>query len=241
MKDLFSAQSQLYQQARPVYPQAVIQELLKHVPSREFAWDCGAGSGQFTQLLAPYFDQIVATDLSANQLQHAPYFENVSYQVQAAEKSIFPAQCFNLITVAQAIHWFDFEAFYAQVKRTLKSDGLFAVLGYALIEVDQAELNESIQYLYYVTLKDYWDVERHYIDEHYRTIPFPFKEITMPEFKIELKWSFEQLIDYLNTWSAVKHYLNKNQKNPVQMILKPERFEGYIAVSFPILLRAGMM
>ncbi|HCK28807.1 MAG TPA: SAM-dependent methyltransferase, partial [Acinetobacter ursingii] len=77
MKDLFSAQGQLYQQARPTYPQAVVQELLKHVPAYDFAWDCGAGSGQFTQLLAPYFEQIVATDLSANQLQHAPYFENV--------------------------------------------------------------------------------------------------------------------------------------------------------------------
>ncbi|MBJ9984044.1 class I SAM-dependent methyltransferase [Acinetobacter sp. S40] len=241
MKDLFSAQSQLYQQARPSYPQAVIQELLKHVPSQEFAWDCGAGSGQLTQLLAPYFDQIVATDLSANQLQHAPYFENVSYQVQAAEKSDFPAQCFDLIAVAQAIHWFEFDAFYTQVKRTLKPDGLFAVLGYGLIQVDHAELNEAIQYLYRVILKDYWDVERHYIDERYQTIPFPFKEIAMPDFKIELKWTFQQLIDYLNTWSAVKHYLNKNQQNPLQLILESKQLEPQINVSFPILLRVGRL
>ena len=241
MKDRFSSGSQLYQQARPTYPQAVVQELLKHVPACDFAWDCGAGSGQFTQLLAPYFEQIVATDLSANQLQHAPYFENVSYQVQTAEQARFPAQCFDFISVAQAIHWFDFDAFYAQVKRTLKPNGVFAVLGYGLIQIDHTQLNDAIQYLYRVILKDYWDAERHYVDEQYQTIPFPFKEIAMPDFKIQLAWSSEQLIDYLYTWSAIKHYIQQNDTDPLNRIRALCSSDQSFQIEFPILLRVGTL
>lgn len=241
MKDLFSAQSELYQQARPTYPQAVVQALLKYVPERDIAWDCGAGSGQFTQLLVPYFHQIVATDLSANQLQQAPDFENVDYRVQAAEHSGFPAQYFDLITVAQAIHWFDFDAFYTEVKRTLKPDGVFAVVGYALIQVKDKTLNEAIQNLYQTTLQGYWDAERHYIDEHYRSIPFPFHEIAMPEFKIELRWSFQQLLDYLYTWSAVKHYIERNGVDPVSALADLSSPAQLFDITFPVLLRVGLL
>ncbi|EXB22726.1 ubiE/COQ5 methyltransferase family protein, partial [Acinetobacter baumannii 1437282] len=130
MKDLFSAQSELYQQARPTYPQSLIDSLIQQLKGFDRAWDCGAGSGQLTRLIAPYFQQVIATDLSQNQLDQAPALSNVSYLQQAAEQCSFPDQYFDLITVAQAIHWFDFEKFYAQVKRTLKADGLFAVIGY---------------------------------------------------------------------------------------------------------------
>ena len=241
MKDLFSAHSRLYQQARPTYPQEMVQSLLNHVPERQFAWDCGAGSGQFTQLLVPYFDQIVATDLSASQLQHAPYFENVSYQVQTAEANNFPAQCFDLITVAQAIHWFDFEAFYAQVQRTLKPEGVLAVVGYGLLQVDETKLNDAIQNLYAVTLKNYWDAERHYIDEGYQTIPFPFQEIAMPAFSIRLQWSFQQLIDYLHTWSALKHYIEQNQSDPIDQIQHVFTTDQMLDIEFPVLLRVGKL
>ena len=74
MKDLFSSGSQLYQQARPSYPPEVVQEILNHVPERGFAWDCGAGSGQFTQLLSPYFDHIVATDMSEKTIKSCTLF-----------------------------------------------------------------------------------------------------------------------------------------------------------------------
>ena len=140
MKDRFSSGSQLYQLARPSYPASLIQEILKHVVTPQFAWDCGAGSGQLTQLLAPHFDTVVATDISVHQLQHAPYFENVSYQVQSAEHTSFAEQSFDLITVAQAIHWFDFDGFYAEVLRTLRPEGILAVIGYGLIQLQQPEL-----------------------------------------------------------------------------------------------------
>ncbi|RKG40482.1 class I SAM-dependent methyltransferase [Acinetobacter rongchengensis] len=240
MKDLFSTASQLYQQARPSYPQDVIQEILKYVPEHHFVWDCGAGSGQFTQLLAPYFDHVVATDISEQQLQHAPYFENVSYQVQPSEKTSFPAQGFDLITVAQAIHWFDFESFYREVNRTLKPNGILAVIGYGLIHVEHHFINQKIQQLYFDTLKGYWDAERRYIDEQYQTIPFPFDEIMMPELKMQYQWSSAQLLKYLSTWSAVKHYIDQNKINPLHDLAEVLSAEqALLTIEFPIFLRVG--
>lgn len=242
MKDLFSSNSELYSLARPSYPIEVVQELLNLVPEPHFAWDCAAGSGQFTQLLAPYFDQVVATDLSEQQLKQAPYFENVSYQVQAAENTTFADQSFDLISVAQAVHWFDFDRFYKEVYRTLKPEGYLAIIGYGLIHVEQAELSELIHELYFQTLKGYWDSERHYVDEMYQTIPFPFDEISVPKMRMQYQWSKDQLINYLNIWSALKHYREKNQDNAlvkIQQYLDNE--PALICVEFPILFRVGKL
>lgn len=241
MKDRFSSGSQLYQLARPSYPASLIQEILKHVATPQFAWDCGAGSGQLTQLLAPHFDAVVATDISAHQLQHAPYFENVSYQVQSAEHTSFAEQSFDLITVAQAIHWFDFEKFYAEVKRTLKPDGIFAVIGYGLLQLDDIELNQKVIQLYTGTLNGFWDAERSYIDEHYQSIPFPFDEIIISSFQIELAWTGQQLWDYLNIWSAIKHYQKQLNLNPLDRLKQIILSQHTINVSFPILLRVGRL
>ena len=242
MKDLFSANSQLYQQARPSYPISVMQEIMKHVSEHHFAWDCGAGSGQFTQLLAPYFDYVVATDVSADQLQHAPYFKNVSYQVQPAEHTTFAARSFDLITVAQAIHWFDFDAFYKEVHRTLKPDGILAVVGYGLIQVQDPIIHTLIQDLYFKILNGYWDPERRYIDENYSSIPFPFEALAVPEFNMQYQWSAAQLLNYIQTWSAVKHYQQQNQRNPLQALEACLELQtGHLRVEFPVLLRLGRL
>ena len=242
MKDLFSSGSALYQQARPSYPQDVVQEILNHVPERSFAWDCGAGSGQFTQLLSPYFDHIVATDLSEQQLQLAPYFDNVSYQVQSAEHTSFAAQSFDLISVAQAIHWFDFDGFYKEVQRTLKPQGILAVIGYGLIQVKNKTIHSMIQDLYFKKLKGYWDAERRYIDEEYQTIPFPFEEITVTNFKMQYQWSSAQLLKYLSTWSAIKHYCEKNQDHPLLELAEQLSSEDQdLKIEFPVFLRLGRL
>ncbi|KAF1014302.1 MAG: putative methyltransferase [Acinetobacter bereziniae] len=242
MKDLFSSGSALYQQARPSYPQDVVQEILNHVPERSFAWDCGAGSGQFTQLLSPYFDHIVATDLSEQQLQLAPYFDNVSYQVQSAEHTSFAAQSFDLISVAQAIHWFDFDGFYKEVQRTLKPQGILAVIGYGLIQVENKTIHSMIQDLYFKKLKGYWDAERRYIDEEYQTIPFPFEEITVTNFKMQYQWSSAQLLKYLSTWSTIEHYCEKNQDHPLLELAEQLSSEDQdLKIEFPVFLRLGRL
>ena len=241
MKDLFSDDSLRYKQARPAYSAEIVQEILKHVPERTFAWDCGAGSGQFTQLLAPYFEHVVATDISAAQLQQAPYFENVSYQLQPAEQTTIPEHSVDLVTVAQAIHWFDFDAFYKEVKRVLKPQGVLAVIGYGLIQVQDAAINALVQQLYAETLKDDWDRERRYIDELYQSIPFPFYEQAVPELRLEYQWTPQQLISYLNTWSALKHYHDHNTDDPLQLISNAlHAAPDNLDVTFPVLLRVGM-
>lgn len=240
MKDLFSSNSFYYKQARPNYSIQIVKEILKHVPERNFAWDCGAGSGQFTQLLAPYFNHVMATDISEAQLQQAPYFENISYQVQAAEQTSIAANSIDLITVAQAIHWFDFDAFYKEVKRVLKPQGVFAAIGYGLIEVQDAAINSLVQQLYFETLNGYWDAERRYIDELYQTIPFPFNEQAVPELRLQYQRSPQQLLSYLKTWSALKHYLDKNDHEPLQRISEVlQTAPDNLDVTFPVLLRVG--
>lgn len=242
MKDLFSTGSQLYQQARPSYPMSVLEAILKHVPEHQLAWDCAAGSGQFTQLLALRFEHVVATDLSMQQLQQAPRLENVSYQVQLAEKTSFLPQSFDLITVAQAIHWFDFDGFYREVRRCLKPKGVLAVIGYGLLELKQKSLNQLIQQLYSDTLNGYWDRERRYIDEAYVTIPFPFKEIQMPAIRMQYTWSDSQLLNYLSTWSALKSYQEKNHDDPLEQIrIYLQQHTDPIELSFPIYLRVGRL
>lgn len=245
MKDLFSEQSHVYQQARPSYPHTVIAEILKHVPHKQFAWDCGAGSGQFTQLLSPYFEQIVATDLSPQQLKQAHYLENVSYQIQHAEKTSFNNQIFDLVTVAQAIHWFDFDAFYTEVERTLKPDGVLAVIGYGLIQVEDALVNQLLQSLYYETLNGYWDTERKYIDEGYATIPFPFDELDVPQLNMQYHWNVDQFLNYLSTWSALKKYKKDKQEDPLKIFTELFQHNGFehrlLNVEFPIFLRIGRL
>ena len=240
MKDLFSQNSQLYKQARPDYPHSVIHEILKHTPEHSFAWDCGAGSGQFTQLLVPYFEQIVATDLSESQLQSAPYFENVSYQIQIAEQTIFANQSFDLISVAQAIHWFDFEKFYAEVRRTLKVNGLLAVVGYGLLEIQDQQVNTMIQALYYEKLAGCWHAERRYIDEAYQTIPFDFDEITVPKFSMTYQWTAAQLLKYLSTWSAIKNYQDQYAEHALLDLAEYlQDLEQKFEITFPVFLRLG--
>ncbi|MBC7923523.1 MAG: class I SAM-dependent methyltransferase, partial [Ferruginibacter sp.] len=167
---------------------------------------------------------------------------NLTYQVAKAEQASFPDQTFDLITVAQAIHWFDFEAFYAEVKRTLKPDGVIAIVGYSLFSI-RPPVDRIIQRLYADTLSGYWDPERKYVDEHYQTIPFPFREIEPPALAMTGEWTLDECVGYLNTWSAVQHYLRKNHENPVGRTREElqEHWEENTreTVTFPLLLRVG--
>lgn len=242
MKDRFSDISGRYAQYRPHYPEALITLLLGHVPSTGTAWDCGTGNGQLAAMLAKHFEQIHATDISSSQLALAPVHPKISYAVQSAEATLFADQYFDLITVAQAIHWFDFDRFYEEVRRTLKPDGLLAVIGYGLLQCSPL-IDPVIQKFYRETVGSYWDPERRYLDENYQTIPFPFHEIETPELHMTYSWSLSQLMGYLGTWSAVRRYQEDLHQDPLpslQSQLNTLRINE-ITVRFPILLRLGKM
>ncbi|KAA3627449.1 MAG: class I SAM-dependent methyltransferase [Bacteroidetes bacterium] len=242
MKDNFSRQASIYSKFRPDYPDELIEFILEHTEGRSQAWDCGTGNGQFAKKLSPHFKRIFGTDISDRQLNNAEKRSNIIYQKERAESSSFQENQFDLITVAQAIHWFDFKAFYAEVRRTLKPGGTFCVSGYSLLRINPT-VNEVIDYFYSEIIGPYWDPERKYIDENYRTIPFPFKEIICPEFHFKSRWTIDQLKGYLNTWSSVQHYLADQGKDPVKLIT-PLLHEAWgihttKEVHFPILLRMG--
>ncbi|MFP9098294.1 class I SAM-dependent methyltransferase [Flavobacterium sp. RHBU_24] len=240
-KDNFSGHAADYANYRPYYPAEMIQYIASFVKDKSKALDVATGNGQVAVAMASFFKEVYATDISVNQLQNAKTAPNIYYSVGRAEVTGFATGTFDLVTVAQAIHWFDFGAFYTEVRRILKPDGVFAVLGYGLLYTNW-EADKIIHSLYKEVLGDYWDAERHYIDENYETIPFPLKEIEVKKFMNSFTWTFEQLIGYLNTWSAVHHYIKEKGQNPID-IIKDELYSVWQAsdkqVNFPLLLRLG--
>lgn len=239
MKDNFSHNSPNYAQFRPSYPDEVFEFLKTSLSAKGQVWDCATGTGHVAEKLVNLFDHVEATDLSENQLKNAFSHPKITYSKQTAEESGFPDHSFDCITVGQAVHWFDFEKFYAEAKRVLKPEGLILVLGYGNVQISNPEVQKAVTRLYAEILHEYWDPERRFIDENYQTIPFPFEELPHPEFQIRNTWNRDQLLGYLNTWSAVQHYKDKHEMNPIDLIL-PELPEfDQVEIVFPVLLRIG--
>lgn len=240
MKDNFSTKSADYAKFRPTYPKELYQFIKKNLDITNSAWDCGTGNGQVARELAKFFTRVEATDISAQQLENALQKPNINYSRQPAEETNFPDNSFNLVTVAQAIHWFNFDAFYAEVNRVLKPGGFIAVIGYSLFK-SNAKTDAVITSFYKDIIGPWWDEERRYLDEHYKNLAFPFNELQTPDFQKEYEWTFEQLIGYLKTWSAVKHYKNAKGDNPVELIKTELKtaFGEKNKVVFPILFRMG--
>jgi SAM-dependent methyltransferase len=205
MKDNFSLQAAEYAQFRPGYPPPLFDLLFGLCRNFDCAWDCATGNGQIAAVLADRFRQVQATDISANQLANAVQRPNIRYQIGAAEAPLFSEKTFDLITVGQAVHWFDFEKFYAQVQRVLKPDGVLALVGYGLVAIDPP-VDTVIGHLYRGVLGAHWDPERRHIDTALTSIPFPFREIPLPAMDIAYAWTLDHLLGYLATWSAVQHF-----------------------------------
>jgi SAM-dependent methyltransferase len=243
MKDNFSTQSSLYAQFRPQYPAVLFDWLYQHVSHFDAAWDCGTGNGQVAQILSSRFRDVFATDISEKQISKAPVLPNVRYAVEGAEQCGAADAAFDLIVVAQAVHWFDFDRFYAEVRRTLRPDGLLALIGYGLLRIDAA-VDPVLDHFYTRVIGPYWDAERKHVDAQYQSIPFPFEEIETPLYWMEFSWSFGHFVGYLNTWSAVQHYIRQHGENPVEKWVHSfgevwGQEEEVKTVRFPVFIRAG--
>ncbi len=242
MKDIFSKQSNDYAEYRPLYPQDLYDFILSFVPDKKLAWDCGTGNGQTAHLLAQYFENVFASDISQAQLDNAITQPNIIYRKEPAEHSSLPGGSVNLICISQALHWLHFDDFYNEVQRVAAPGAVIAAWTYNLFKADNFT-NAHIIDFYEQTLKDYWDTERKYVDENYRNIPFPFENIISPVFTIKVNWSVEELEGFLNTWSAVQKFMTENNFNPVPHVIDkikkrwPAREKRVII--FPVSLKLG--
>ncbi|RPD47614.1 class I SAM-dependent methyltransferase [Hymenobacter sediminis] len=239
--DRFSSQAELYARYRIDYPAELYQWLLPQVPQHERAWDCATGNGQVALVLAEHFQQVEATDLSTSQLAQAPSRSNVTYQPSAAEHTPFPESYFDLITVAQALHWFDMEAFNEEVRRLLRPGGVVAEWGYGLVQVGP-ELNPLIREFYAGTMRPYWDENRWHIDDEYARLPFPFVGVQQARFAVRRQWSAEWFLNYLRTWSSVVKYEKQHGHDPVSLIAEElTRLwgPGERPIEFPVFARLG--
>ena len=241
-KDNFSQQAKSYSRYRPNYPQALYEYIYQHCPAFEQALDCATGNGQVAMALAQRFTQVTATDISQAQLDNAPQAHNIQYEVSRAEATRFPNDYFDLITVGQAYHWFDFEAFGQEANRILKPGGIIAIWSYHRPRFDPA-VDEIVEDFYRNVVGPYWDPERDWVDRYYADVPFAFKELKSDfGFKIEKSFTLDEMEGYFNTWSAVRHYIKAHGKSPVAEVMarlsKLWSQPAYLAV-FPGFIRLG--
>lgn len=242
-KDHFSPLAENYARYRPGYPQELFDLVARLAPSTRCAWDCATGSGQAAVQLARSFDQVIASDGSARQVASAEPHDRVHYHVASAEKSGIPDGSVDAVTVAQALHWFDFDRFYAEVERVLKPGGIIAVWSYDLFSVNP-RIDGIVNDFYQRSIHPYWPAERRHVENGYRDIPFPFERLQTPDFEMSARWDLGHLLGYLRTWSAAKRYQEALGRDPVELI------EGELAtawhesgpvlmVRWPLSLRIG--
>lgn len=242
-KDYFSAQADEYARRRPQYPSSLFAYLASVVHEQELAWDCGTGNGQAALGLAPYFDRVIATDPSADQLRNAFAHPKVEYRQVRAEESGLESGKFDLVTAAQAVHWFDLGLFFGEAHRTLKPEGVIAVWTYALCRTTP-EIDQIIDTFYYETVGPYWPRERQHVDDGYRNISFPFAEFKAPGFEIEVEWDLGDMLGFLGTWSPTRRYMEAQGTDPVGVVegeLRPAWGDPLEKkrVVFPIHMRIG--
>jgi len=242
--DHFSAVASRYADFRPHYPAALFDYLATLVSRDSLVWDCAAGNGQATSALAERFERIVATDASGEQIASAKPHPRVEYRVAPAEQSGLPDASAGLITVAQALHWFDLERFYAEASRVLRPNGVLAAWAYGVNQVEGDAVNQLVQVYYSETVGPYWPPQRTLVEEGYRTIPFPFAEIAPPGFHMETHWTLEQLAGYFSTWSATNRFIKATGRNPLEPLSRElARVWGDPAaprrITWPLSLRLG--
>ena len=212
--DYFSQDSKSYQVYRPNYPKSLFDYLSSLVDDKNLAWDCATGNGQAAVALSNYFSHVIATDASTEQINNAVFAPNIDYRVGRAEHTDFDKGSVDLITVAQSIHWFDLSAFYKEVNRVLKAEGILAIWTYNLLTVSP-KIDAIIHQIYYDELGGFWPQQRQIIENNCKEIDFPMLGIKTPNIEMQAHWTFEQFIGYLNTWSAVKLKQNSTHKNVI--------------------------
>jgi hypothetical protein len=213
-KDHFSRQAAEYAKFRPQYPKELFRYLTTIAPGKQLVWDCGTGNGQAAVALAEVFERVIATDASEKQIGNAEAHARVDYRVAPAENSGIESHTVDLITVAQALHWFELETFATEARRVLKSRGVVAAWAYKLAQIEPA-IDAAVNHYYSDVVGGYWPPERGLV-EKFEELAFPFLGIAAPPFEMTAEWNAEHLIGYLRTWSATQRFIAANQRDPLK-------------------------
>jgi ubiquinone/menaquinone biosynthesis C-methylase UbiE len=214
-QDHFSEHAGDYAAARPTYPAALFQWLADQCLHHDLVWDVGCGNGQASLALAHHFQRIHASDPSAEQIANAPQDPRITWRVESAEICSLRNHSVDLVTAAQAFHWFNQARFCAEANRVLRPGGVVAVWCYGMSRVDAA-VDAVFHELYEARLGDYWPHERRHVENGYRALPFPFEVITdAPHFAMSQEWNLDQYLAYLRTWSASQRHLRETGRDAV--------------------------
>ena len=244
-KDHFSARSADYAAHRPTYPRALVDYLASLCDRADVALDVGCGTGQLSVLLAERFPWVIATDASAQQIAQAEPRDNVEYLVATAASSGLPDGSVDLVTVAQAAHWFDLPAFYAEARRVGRPGAVLALITYGVLRADR-DVDPVVQHFYNDVVGPYWPPERRHVEEGYRSFDFPFDEVVAPPLAITVEWRAADLVGYADTWSAVRGAEAALGTSPIPAFAQalaavwgdPDRRR---TIRFPLSLRVGRM
>lgn len=213
-KDHFSGHAGSYAVHRPSYPAELFAWLAGKAPSRRLAWDCATGNGQAAVALAHHFDHVIATDASSTQIDQARAHPGVEYRVEPAEQSTLQTHSVDLVTVAQAWHWFDQPAFEREAGRVLRPRGVLAAWAYRLAVIEPA-IDALVYELYEDRLGAYWPPERRHIENGYRDLDIPWPGLTAPPLEMSVRWTLDQMLGYLGTWSALRRYVSERGEDPL--------------------------
>lgn len=213
--DHFFAVAADYASARPEYPDALFAWIATIAPEAGSVWEAGCGSGQASRGLARHFSHVHASDPSAAQIAQARGPDNIGFVVEPGERCGLPDASVDAVCVAQALHWFDRDAFFAQCWRVLKPGGVLVAWGYQDIEVAAAMVaaNAALQ----DRIRDYWPPQRADIDAAYAGYAWPFERIESPSFDLQATWPLERLLGYFSSYSASKRYREATGQDAVAL------------------------
>ncbi|XP_015792500.1 putative methyltransferase DDB_G0268948 [Tetranychus urticae] len=208
---------------------SIIKQLSKHCPPNSNnkwsrAVDVGCGSGQATFKLADYFDQVIGYDISVPQIKEAierNKFDNVTFKISPGEEIDLEDNSVQLITVCEALHFFNIDKFNSKVDSLLSKNGLFATIGYypvpKCIRLDDTTVNlDRISNIFERTFQLWQDhgypvqvfVER--VLNKYRGLNLPFDKVCYEDtFVTTLRRPATYLIDLINSLGTSELFRSK--------------------------------